>query len=77
MCSFYLLNYNIIFKEVRRFLDDHQIREIRKNINDKKSFLDPLHYEQDGIIDQRQGTTHVSVLSPEGDAVSMTTTMNN
>lgn len=66
-----------MFEEIRQFLDDRQIREIRKKINDKKSFLDPLHYEQDGIIWQGQGTAHVSVLSPEGDAVSMTTTINN
>ena len=66
-----------MFKEVRQFLDDLEIRKIRKKINDKKSFLDPLHYEQDGIIGQSQGTAHVSVLSPEGDAVSMTTSINN
>lgn len=50
--------------------------EIRGKIQDYKTFTDPKHY---GAIYENPvdtGTAHVSVIGPNGDAVSLTTTIN-
>ena len=45
-------------------------------INDSATSMDPKHYGGDFEINQEDGTSHTSVLAPNGDAVAVTSTIN-
>ncbi|XP_029158827.1 glutathione hydrolase 1 proenzyme-like isoform X2 [Nylanderia fulva] len=64
--------------EITRNLTSNSFaRAIRKRITDEKTWQDPRHYGSSihaGAEDH--GTAHVSVLGPDGDAVSVTSTIN-
>lgn len=49
---------------------------IRDEIEDHFTYNDPSHYGANYYSPEDHGTAHVSVLSPEGDAVSVTSTIN-
>lgn len=49
---------------------------IRDEIEDDITFNNPLHYGAIFYSPEDHGTAHVSVLSPEGDAVSVTSTID-
>ncbi|CAH1112677.1 unnamed protein product [Psylliodes chrysocephalus] len=48
----------------------------RKLIKDNQTFQDPLYYGATTNFQEDHGTSHISVLSPQGDAVSVTGTIN-
>ncbi|CAG9812861.1 unnamed protein product [Phaedon cochleariae] len=52
------------------------IDSIRSRIFDNQTFQDPSHYGAKNDLTEDHGTSHISVLSPEGDAVSVTSTIN-
>ncbi|XP_067008802.2 scoloptoxin SSD14 [Anabrus simplex] len=49
---------------------------IRSSITDDKTFQDPSHYGSVLYQPNDHGTAHISVLAPNGDAVSVTSTVN-
>ncbi|KAK6625619.1 hypothetical protein RUM43_005918 [Polyplax serrata] len=49
---------------------------LRSIINDDVTFQEPEHYGAFSSNREDHGTAHVSVISPEGDAVSVTSTVN-
>jgi len=52
-------------------------RAIREKIDDTKTWQDPRHYGSPTYANvEDHGTAHVSVLAPNGDAVSVTSTIN-
>ncbi|CAH1184987.1 unnamed protein product [Phyllotreta striolata] len=51
-------------------------REMRKLIKDNETSQDPFYYGATTDFQQDHGTSHISVLSPSGDAVSVTGTIN-
>lgn len=59
------------------FTSKSYAEETRKLIFDNKTFSDPKYYGayHDNVEDS--GTEHVSVLAPNGDAVSVTSTINS
>lgn len=66
-----------LFKIIRKLTSKSFANTIREKINDKKTWQNPLHYSSSisaGFEDH--GTTHVSVLAQNGDAVSVTSTIN-
>lgn len=50
--------------------------EIREQIDDDKTSSDPLHYGGNFSVIADKGTSHVSILAPNGDAISITSSIN-
>jgi gamma-glutamyltranspeptidase/glutathione hydrolase/leukotriene-C4 hydrolase len=50
--------------------------EIRKKINDHSTKNDPKEYGADFYLPDTHGTAHISVIAPNGDAVSATSSIN-
>ena len=52
---------------------------VRSKISDISTNLDPNFYltSGSGVFVEDSGTSHISVLGPNGDAVSVTSTVNN
>ena len=48
----------------------------RDLIDDWRTFVSPGHYGADFYSPEDQGTSHISVVSPAGDAVAVTTSLN-
>lgn len=51
--------------------------EIRKQINDNETSTDPTHYGGNFNQIENKGTSHVSILAPNGDAISVTSSINS
>lgn len=49
---------------------------IRKSILDNITFNEYAHYGVKSSVNEDHGTCHVSILSPNGDAVALTSTIN-
>ncbi|PSN56496.1 Gamma-glutamyltranspeptidase 1 [Blattella germanica] len=49
---------------------------VRRNISDYQTWQDPEHYGAEVYVPEDHGTAHLSVLAPNGDAVSVTSTVN-
>lgn len=50
--------------------------ELRSLIDPFKTFEDPRHYGAVYSSTGDEGTSHISILGPNGDAVSLTTSIN-
>ena len=50
--------------------------ETFKRINDSITINDPKYYGSDFQLTEDHGTSHTSVLAPNGDAVAVTSTIN-
>lgn len=61
---------------VGELTSDNIAEDIRKKIIDGETFSDPVHYGASSEGKDDHGTAHISVLAPNGDAVSVTSTVN-
>lgn len=50
--------------------------QVRENINDTTTYNNPLHYGAKYDVSDDKGTSHISVLAPNGDAIAVTTSVN-
>lgn len=50
--------------------------EIRHNISDSRTYTDPGYYGAVNYSVDDHGTAHVSIIAPNGDAASITSTVN-
>lgn len=50
---------------------------VRPKINDQLTVDDYKYYGAQFSIDEDHGTAHINVFAPNGDAVSVTSTINN
>ena len=66
---------NVSPQVARKMLSQETGDRIRHKIRDSMTFKDVSYYAQ-SFSDADYGTTHVAVLAPNGDAVSVTTTIN-
>ncbi len=65
-----------ILQTLREMLSQDTIKHIRSRITDDRTH-DPLYYEPDYTHSPPDGgTSHISVLAPDGGAVSVTSTIN-
>jgi len=64
-------------KEIVANLSSHKWNlHIKEKINDFQTSLDPAYYGANTTFEEDHGTCHHSFLSPEGDAVSVTASVN-
>jgi gamma-glutamyltranspeptidase / glutathione hydrolase / leukotriene-C4 hydrolase len=61
---------------IEELLDVIFADKIREKIDDERTFNDTAHYGANGPIALDYGTAHVSILAPNGDSVSLTSTIN-
>lgn len=64
-------------KLVRKMLSIEFANEIREKIDDTTTSDDPRHYGGQYRVIEDKGTSHVSILGPNGDAISVTTSINS
>ncbi|XP_022916211.2 glutathione hydrolase 1 proenzyme-like [Onthophagus taurus] len=69
-------NYIDIEYLLSNITSEEYAKDIRQLIFDNVTYQDPKHYGAKTSLIEDHGTAHISVLSPEGDAVSVTGTIN-
>ena len=60
-------------------MSEEWIKSMREKISMDETFQDPDHYAPDlpvRTVSDDHGTTHINVVAPNGDAVSVTSTLN-
>lgn len=61
---------------IKNLTSENYALDIRKAIWDNKTFTDPEYYGAVSTNIEDHGTAHVCILAPNGDAVSVTSTIN-
>ncbi|XP_068236155.1 scoloptoxin SSD14-like isoform X2 [Palaemon carinicauda] len=61
---------------LKNLTSDAYAADIQGQITDSRTFQDPEHYGAVSVLDDDHGTAHFSLLSPDGNAVSVTSTIN-
>ncbi|XP_044730162.1 scoloptoxin SSD14-like isoform X2 [Chrysoperla carnea] len=61
---------------VKNLTSQAYAQQIYHQINDSRTYQDPEHYGAKAYTKNNHGTAHISVLAPNGDAVSVTSTIN-
>ncbi|KAG5666826.1 hypothetical protein PVAND_014836 [Polypedilum vanderplanki] len=69
-------NSTEVLEMMENLLSQNYANEISSMINDTKTFNDPKYYKPFFEIIEDKGTTHMSILAPNGDAISVTSTIN-
>ncbi|KAG5874425.1 hypothetical protein JTB14_013765 [Gonioctena quinquepunctata] len=69
-------NFVNVAELVANYTSNTYAEEIRKMISDVKTHLDARRYGAKFTYPEDHGTAHISVITPEGDAVSVTSTIN-
>merc|ERR1712203_797479 len=65
-----------VAKIVKNLTSQQYVEEIKSKIDDSKTFSDPRHYGAEDSLTEDHGTCQHSFLSPDGDAVSVTASVN-
>ena len=65
-----------VAKIVKNLTSQEYVEEIKSKIDDSKTFSDPKHYGAEDSLTEDHGTCQHSFLSPDGDAVSVTASVN-
>lgn len=61
---------------VKNLTSQEWVEHVKSQIDDTKTFQDPTHYGAKTSLTEDHGTCHHSFLSPDGDAVSVTASIN-
>lgn len=65
-----------LFQLTKNLTSDEYAAYIHSQITDDRTFQDPEHYGAVTADPDDHGTAHFSLLAPNGDAVSVTSTVN-
>ena len=65
-----------LLQVIQNLTSDKNAYDTFTKILDDKTFNDPLYYGADFQMVEDKGTSHTSVLAPNGDAVSVTSSIN-
>ncbi|XP_055314832.1 glutathione hydrolase 1 proenzyme-like isoform X2 [Sitodiplosis mosellana] len=71
-----LNNSDTIPELVHKMLSSEFANQIREKIDDNHTSDDPKHYGGDYKVIEDKGTSHVSILAPNGDAISVTSSID-
>lgn len=69
----FVVNVNEV---VTQMLSDEYAHRIRNVVDDNNSFLDTKHYASKYVTPENHGTSHISIITATGDAVSITSSIN-
>lgn len=69
-------NFNNITELLQNLTSNDYAEAIRDRITENSTFSDPAHYGAVFYAKGNHGTAHISILTPNGDAVSVTSTVN-
>ncbi|XP_045115209.1 scoloptoxin SSD14-like isoform X2 [Portunus trituberculatus] len=69
-------NFVDVTELAKNLTSDVFAKNIQSQITDNRTFQDPEHYGAVTAIKEDHGTAHFSLLAPNGDAVSVTSTVN-
>lgn len=61
---------------MRHLLSPELADQIRGKINDNHTTNDPTYYGGQYEVVDDKGTSHISILAPNGDAISVTSSVN-
>lgn len=61
---------------VQNILSPEYAKRIHRLIDDEKTFNDPKYYSAKFIAPDDDGTSHASIIAPNGDAISVTSSIN-
>jgi len=67
---------NYVKEIVRNLTSQDWTAHVKNQIDDSKTYQDPRHYGANLSLTEDHGTCHHSFLSPDGDAVSVTASVN-
>lgn len=70
------LQNEIMAQLIKNITSTEYAKAVYEKIYDNRTFDDPSYYGVQFYADEDHGTAHVSVISPNGDAVSVTSTIN-
>lgn len=65
-----------VSKVLQNLTDPNYATEIRQKIDDFRTYEDHQHYGADFYSKDDFGTAHINVIAPNGDAISVTSTVN-
>lgn len=66
-----------VAKVVANLTDYRFAEEIRKKINDLRTYDDVRYYGANFSVENDHGTSHINIIGPNGDAIAATATINN
>jgi gamma-glutamyltranspeptidase/glutathione hydrolase/leukotriene-C4 hydrolase len=61
---------------IKKLLSKDYAKLIKAAVVENKTYNDPKHYGAETTNKEDHGTAHISVLAPDGSAVSVTSTIN-
>ena len=66
----------MMIEMIRNLTSQAWVDHIKSKIDDSRTYLEPEHYGAQESLTEDHGTCHHSFLSPDGDAVSVTASIN-
>jgi len=61
---------------IQNLTSQEWVEHIKSKIDDQRTYQDPRHYGADHVLTEDHGTCHHSLIAPNGDAVSVTASVN-
>jgi gamma-glutamyltranspeptidase/glutathione hydrolase/leukotriene-C4 hydrolase len=73
---FFILHHLVSLQLLHTLQSKDYGNQIRHNISDNRTYTNPGHYGAVNFSVDDHGTAHISIIAPNGDAASITSTVN-